>query len=147
MGYNVRIMESDCTLPKKNVEKAFKIMCALNDRNDLKTGGSYPKLTDAPAIGPRKDMWFAWMEWDYSITCKAAKEIFEALGFETEAEDNGDLVITYYDSKCGNEDEFFKAIGKLLKGSIEWVGEDGDRYLWKFGPKGMIEKRGRMVYK
>lgn len=149
MGYYVNIVNSTCTLSKKKADKAYKILCELNNRNDLKNGGSSPRTkedeAEIKAGKPNKTIWFSWMPWNYPETCKTVQEIFEKLGF-TISEDDGFIYINGYDSKTGNEDAFLEAIGKLLRGEIEWSGEDDNKWKNVFGPKGMKTYQGRTVY-
>jgi hypothetical protein len=163
MGYYTNIVNSTCVLPAKNKDKAYKILCDLNNRNDLKTGGLYPQPANPPKNKPYPEKWFSWMDWNYHETCKTVEEIFQALGFDVATEANGDVRIENYDSKTDakymkkgskiyvtgtfNEDVFFKAIAKLLKGEIKWHGEDDSTWKWIFSSKGMKTMRGFTVYR
>ena len=145
MGYHVSIDNSTCVLPKEHWEEAYKRLCALNDKNNLKNGGSYPRSSDYTPDKAHQDIWFTWMEWNYPEICKDVKEIFKMLGFEIEIYDNGDIGILGYDNKIGQEDLFFKTIGDLLKGEIYWTGEDGGKWRWVFSNGRMIEQTGKHI--
>lgn len=146
MGYYVDITNSTAVLPSQNKDEAYKIMCELNNRNDLKTGGHYPRPENLPENVPNEYVWFSWMDWNYPETCKNAQEILEQLGFECEENDEGDIEIYGYSSKSGAEGDFLKSIGHLLTGEIEWQGECGAMWKLQFGPDGMTEKQGKVVY-
>ena len=146
MGYYVHIEESNCMLPAKNYALAYWRMCALNDHDELKRGGS------------RTEKWFSWMDKNYPQTCKNAKEILVELGFEME-ETNDGLTIYGYDNKSGQEELFLAAISDLMvtvigsttpdgddKPFIVWRGEDD--MVWKdfYGEKNVKSLSGRIVF-
>lgn len=124
MGYYVTLEDVNFTIPADNLDAAYEAMCALNvTHDDKKTGGSW-------SGGQQTGKWFAWMDENYPDTCKDAAAIFEALGFEYEVNPEGDLTLTYYDSKAGAEDLFIEAVGKYALGDwyLVWRGEDGDTW-------------------
>lgn len=126
MGYNVRIIRSTARIPAANLQQVYEKMCALNEtHHDQKRGGSW-------SDGRETAKWFSWMDENYPETCANAQEILEMLGFEVEEADNGDLLITGYDSKTGQEDLFLEAITFDAVGIINWVGEDGDCWSTEF---------------
>ena len=144
MGYYVHIEESNCMLPAKNYALAYWRMCALNDHDELKRGGS------------RTEKWFSWMGKNYPETCEDAKDILVELGFDME-ETNDGLTIYGYDSKSGQEELFLAAISDLLitvngmydsghKPFIVWRGEDD--MVWKdvYGEKDVKSLSGRIVF-
>ena len=121
MGYYVYIQQSTFKLPAKDYDAAYEAMCALNQYDDIKRGGSFG--------GPGKDIkWFSWMAEDYPSECSNAQEILEMLGFACVEEDNA-LTIDQYDSKMGQEDLFLEAICPWASGHIVWCGESGDSWM------------------
>lgn len=145
MGYIITIEESTCYLPRNKADKAYKILCDLNFNNKLKGGGRYANEGQTPNNVPHPSRWFDWMDWNYHEKCKDVQDIFEALGFEIE-EDDDKIHIIYYEGKSGSQELFFKAIGNLLRGEIAWCGEDGEKWKWKFGPKGMKVLIGKITF-
>jgi hypothetical protein len=134
MGYYTRTTAVDFTIPADKVDDAYKAVCALNWRNDLKRGGRYPQEPGADDSQPRPDKWFSWMDWNYHETCKELKEVMEALGFEDCSMTEQGFDLGWYDSKTGNEDCFIEALAPFADpGSyINWQGEDSeDRYRWE----------------
>lgn len=140
MGYFVQTTNNDITIKKEHFVKCYEAMCALNDRDDLKSGGSYGG-DGVDARSPRPEgmdhhpaKWFAWMPADYPNKYKTFQEIIDALGFEAEYNDDGDLSAIYYDNKIGSEDHFFSAIAKYIEKDsvIDWRGEDGAEWRWLF---------------
>jgi hypothetical protein len=122
MGYNVEIIRSTAKIPAANLKRAYDKMCALNTtHHGQKRGGSY-------SGGGKTESWFSWMDANYPETCADAQAVLEQLGFYTEFDQQGDLLITGYDSKMGQEDLFLKAIENEASGEIEWVGEDHERW-------------------
>ena len=131
MGYYVRLEESTAVLPKKHQAEAYRRMCALNDNDERKQGGSW---SDG-----QEEKWFSWMDPNYPDTCADAKAILADLGFWFDENEDGDLLFTEYDSKAGQEDLFIFTIGNLMTGYMVWSGEDGDKWRWEFGPDGVKE--------
>jgi len=129
MGFYVTINESDTYILKEHLDAAFKAMCALNhDPKAQKGGGS--------STGEK---WFSWMEADYDKKCSTADQILTELGFYTDLTGEGDLAITDYDNKIGDESQFLDAIAPFVNPDayIIWHGEDGS--FWKWTPKGTLE--------
>jgi hypothetical protein len=148
MGYYTQTTDSHIEIPEKNLDAAYAALCELNNHNELKRGGSYPGLTDAPEDKPRKDKWFSWMDWNYHETCKSVKEILEALGFECEQSD-GTLNVYGYDNKTGDENVFFHTLAPFIPDGqyIEWRGEDGYMYRWEFENGKMLEKEAVITWR
>lgn len=140
MGYFVNITNQNFFVPKENFDAAYKAMCALNDRDDLKSGGSWGGngiTSDNPrpegmTYHPAK--WFSWMPANYPAVCKDFLSILKEMGFEYDLDDSGNLGLVHYDNKTGAEGHFFEAIAPFVQdGSfIEWRGEDGSEYRWLF---------------
>jgi len=140
MGYYVSITNQNFFVPKENFDAAYKAMCALNDRDDLKSGGSWGGngiTSDSPrpegmTYHPAK--WFSWMPANYPAVCKDFLSILKEMGFEYDLDDSGNLGLVHYDNKTGAEGHFFEAIAPFVQdGSfIEWRGEDGSEYRWLF---------------
>ncbi len=142
MGYNVYIQAADFTIPAENLDAAYKAMCDLNARDDLKTGGSW-------SGGQQTARWFAWMDENYPETCKDAVAIFDALGFDnTYLTEDGSLELGEYDSKMGSEEHFLQAVAPFVKAGsyIEWRGEDGEAWKQEFDGKGMRSGSGTISY-
>ncbi len=130
MGYYVQIISADCRILAEHLDAAFEAMKALNHQPGIvKNGGSW-------VGGKQTYSCFSWMDADYDEKCKDAAEILSELGFTTDAADNGDLAILYYDNKTGQEDLFLAAIAPFLNEGayIEWQGEEGSR--WRWTPEG-----------
>lgn len=127
MGYFVSITDAEFLIKKKNLIHAYKAMCALNNIDSLKGGGSWHD-------GKMTERWFAWMPKDYPDEYKTAQEIFENLGFDCQLLTDGDLIITGYDSKVGDEALFIDACSQFVEdGSyMTWQGESGEYFQWRF---------------
>lgn len=142
MGYYVSIEDSTFTIPVENLDAAYEKMCQLNFTvpNRQKGGGSYPGKDKAPNLGPNEHSWFSWMDWNYHQTCSDVSKILNNLGFDTDYDDAGNLLIVGYDSKTGQEDLFLKAISPLAKGYIVWKGEQGEVWGETYGGDQVIVK-------
>ena len=156
MGYYVDISEYDIRIKKENFENAYKAMCELNKRDDLKNGGGGANEYNVGWNDPRPEgldyhpaKWFSWMDANYPATCKTMEDILHSLGFEMlKYDDNGDLIGFYYSSKIGAEDYFFNAIAEYIepKSFVNWRGEDGESWQWYFDNGVMTIRVGKTVY-
>lgn len=132
MGYYIEILESTAAVKGKYLEEAYKAACDLNKRDDLKRGGSYHS-------GKKTASWFSWMDENYPETCKNVQEILEQLGFDTRKKD-GDILITGYDNKSGQEELFLKTLAPYMDGAIVWQGEENERWKHTFKDGNLVEE-------
>lgn len=135
MGYYVKIKESTFRIPAANLDAALVELKALN-HNPLveKRGGHYQ-----PKAG-KTQSFFSWMPHDYDRHVTTAEEVFILLGFETEKDETtGDVLITGYDSKIGQEELFLNAVKHLVTpdSAITWIGEEDE--MWRWTPEGVWE--------
>lgn len=155
MGYFVDGYGS-ITINNTDKVKAHQAMTALNQRDDLKQGGSWGGEHDARNPRPEgyyyhPGKWFSWLDSDYPSKYRSFESVLEHLGFELVslgAVDNGDTTTykLYYSSKTGQQDLFLEAISPYITGEIEWSGEDGNRWKQLFNKRGVTVKTGRVVY-
>ena len=132
MGYFVTTTDVNFSIPKQNLGKAYAALCALNDNDEAKSGGSYgaaalDKRSPRPAgMNYHPARWYAWMPANYPQVCPDTKAVLEALGFDVNVEVSGDVRILCYDSKIGDEHLFVEALAPFVaEGSyICWRGED-----------------------
>jgi hypothetical protein len=140
MGYYIS-GNGSLRIKAENLGKAYEAMMALQEAPDnAKRGGSY-------GGGERTSSWFSWMPQDLR-TLPDTQAVFVALGFETIIDDsNGDLVITCYENKIGQEEVFFAAAAPFIEdGDYEWQGEDGDFWKWEFVGGKMFRLSGQRTY-
>lgn len=139
MGYYV-VGEGTMRIRKENLDAAHAALMALQDApSEAKRGGSYS------AEGRRH--WFSWMPEDLT-TLKTTQEFFEQVGFSCEVDEKtGDLIISDYDNKTGQEEVFVAAAAPFIEdGDYEWTGEDGDFWKWQFREGKMFLLSGRRIY-
>ena len=149
MGYYVNATDSVLRIKQENFDHAYRAMCELNWRNDLKRGGSYgPTRPTTLPDGPNEWIWFSWMPWNYHETLSTMEEILEALGFELDMY-GGELCSVNYDSKTGSEEHFLRAIAPWVEdGSfIVWRGEDGAMWRWLFDNGEMREQTAKIRWR
>jgi len=131
MGYYVTLEGNNAYVRKDKLDEAYKILCELNNHNELKRGGCGTLENRQKIEGPHEDIWFSWMEWNYPETCRDVAAILEQLGFEFEDDGNGGISFLGYDNKTGSEDVFIAALAPVLSSDdgsapwFEWRGEDG----------------------
>lgn len=152
MGYYVSTLGMDLFVPRENFDAAYKAVCELNDHNELKGGGSWPGVPDAPEVGPRPDKWFSWMPWNYNEICKNLTEVMREARFNVTETDEG-LRINFFDGeKAGDEDKFLLALAPFydyFKGVpfAEWQGEEGERWRIEYHQDGTFkELTGKTVW-
>jgi len=139
MGYYVS-GNGELRIKKENLDKAHDALMALQDApNKAKRGGS-----SGGDKAPR--FWYSWMPEDLR-TLTDTKAVFAELGFEVRDDENGDLLISCYDNKTGQEDVFIAAAAPFIEdGDYEWTGEDGIFWLWKFEDGRMFVQQGNRSY-
>lgn len=139
MGYYVSIINSTASIRAQDLDRAYEVLCKLNERDDLKTGRSW-----GGGVAQRH---FAWMSANYPAKNCSAREILEELGFDIDEDEHG-LQILSYDSKSGDEEVFIRALAEagLIHGEIEWVGEEGARWRWVMANNSFTEQVGKVVY-
>jgi len=139
MGYYVS-GSGELRIKKENLDKAHDALMALQDApNKAKRGGS-----SGGDKAPR--FWYSWMPEDLR-TLTDTKAVFAELGFEVRDDENGDLLISCYDNKTGQEDVFFAAAAPFIEdGDYEWTGEDGEFWKWQFTDGKMFLLSGHRIY-
>lgn len=156
MGYYVNGY-GRITIEHDKVDDAYKAMCDLNQRDDLKLGGSWGG-SGLTSDNPRPEgmsyhpaRWFSWMDADYPSKCKDIVDVLCSLGFEVVITETTNYHTAYdlnYDSKIGQEELFLKVIAPYVKeGSIEWKGEDDTFWKNEFVNGKFIHRDGYIVYK
>jgi hypothetical protein len=138
MGYYVN-GNGELRIKAENLAKAYEALMALQDAPDkAKRGGSYS--------ANERRYWFSWMPEDLR-TLTDTKAVFAELGFEVNDNENGDLLISCYDNKTGQEDVFFAAAAPFIEdGDYEWTGEDGEFWKWQFTDGKMFLLSGQRIY-
>jgi hypothetical protein len=136
VGYFIRTEEVKFFLPVSTFDEAYKRMCDLNQRDDLKSGGRHGGENDANSPRPKgmnyhPSKWFSWMQPNYPEMLKTTPEILTSLGFDLDFADDGSIAYLSYDNKIGQESLFLESlVGLIEEGSyIVWRGEDGE--MWK----------------
>lgn len=139
MGYYVN-GNGQLRIKSENLGKAYAALMALQDAPDkAKRGGSA-----GGSAAPR--FWYSWMPEDLR-TLPDTKSVFAELGFEVNDDENGDLLISCYDNKSGQEDVFFAAAAPFIEdGEYEWTGEDRDFWAWEFEGGKMFVRYGKRTY-
>lgn len=152
MGYYVELLQSDVVIPASKLDEAYQAILKLNERDDLKSGGSWPGA-DMPrpeGMDHHPKRWFSWMPADLR-ECGSLRGVLENLGFECDEWDqSGDLQLVSYYSKTGQEEIFLEALAPFILGrydekiaTMEWRGEDGFLYRWVFENGTMRQQEGR----
>ena len=139
MGYYVN-GNGELRIKKENLGKAYEALMSLQDAPPkAKRGGS-----SGGGQAPR--FWYSWMPEDLR-TLPDTKAVFAELGFEVNDNEDGDLLISCYDSKTGQEDVFFAAAAPFIEdGEYDWTGEDGEFWRWQFRDGKMFLLSGQRIY-
>jgi hypothetical protein len=151
MGYCVTSLNVNLFIPRENFDAAFRALCELNDRNDLKGGYRSPEMVNPPATGPRTDRWFSWMPWNYSLTCTSLVEVLEAAQFDVTESEKGLRINCFIGEKMGDEELFLAALAPFYDYSvepfIEWEGEDNAWWRNEYHQDGTVtELIGQLIW-
>jgi hypothetical protein len=153
MGYYVRTTGSNFYVAQSKKNAAYEALCALNQRDDLKTGGSFGGNLSGDSPRPagldhHPSRWFSWMAADYPSKCKDLKQVLEEVGFDVVEDEAGNVTGLHYDSKTGHESLFLSALAPFVRdGShIDWQGEEGEHFRYEFSGGRMLERDGRIVW-
>lgn len=138
MGYMIETIDSTFTIPTANLDETYRRWCELNQRHDLKRGGTLGAGADA-------ERWFSWMEPNYPETCADAQAIAEQLGFTTTLDDDG-LHLWSYANKAGQEDLFLTVVSDLATGIIVWQGEEGERWRETYGDETVTVQHATLTF-
>ena len=127
MGYNITALESTFRIPSENLDAALTRLKDLNHKPGVEKRGY--------SSGPEgiTERWFSWMPADYDKYVTTVEEVLINLGFFTEKnEATGDVLVTGYDSKIGQEELFLNEIADLVDPDsyIIWIGEDYKMWAW-----------------
>lgn len=151
MGYYVNLLENNAIIPTAKLDEAYKILCELNNHNELKRGGSGLFDERQKIEGPHEGIWFSWMEWNYPETCPDAATILQQVGLEFEFIEEG-LSFLFYDGKTGCEDVFIAALTPVLE-SVDsnppyfvWQGEQGETWRQIVIDGEMVVQEGTVVF-
>lgn len=153
MGYYITVT-GNITIKKSDEDKAYKAMCALNQQDELKRGGSWGGEHDARNPRPEgldhhPGRWFSWLHPDYPSICDSFLAVLEHLGFEIRnVNEVGDSTTyeLYYSSKSGQEELFLDACAPYITGETYWEGEDGERWRTIYVDGTSVTQTGRTVY-
>jgi hypothetical protein len=140
MGYYVNTEDINVIVPRDLLEDAYKAVLTLNDRDDLKRGGSF---------GAERKYWFSWMPEDLK-TLPDLKAVFTQLGFEDcDYNEQGDLVLGHYNNKSGQEDIFLYVIAPFVQENSYaiWKGEDDAHWKHEFRDGKMFTYNGEVEVK
>lgn len=142
MGYCMTQAESEFFISAENLDAAFVAACALNQKDEHKSGGSY-------SGGKQTAKWFSWVSADYDKTCQTLVDVLGHWGWDASTDD--DLNITelwFAGDKIGDERHLFEAIAPFVKdGSyVSMMGEDGCQWRWYFDGFHCQEQNGRVIY-
>jgi hypothetical protein len=145
MGYYVSLKSSSASIPKSKEQEALAALHALNERDDLKSGGAWKP------DGTKQRTWFAWMPENLK-ELTTLKDFLECVGFEVVYNSPQDQYnIIGYESKTGAEKVFIWAltpfirqtdVTELAPANMEWQGEDGSQWVWIFQDGKMVEEEG-----
>lgn len=154
MGYYVT-GEGYISVPADKLTDAYNALVELNKHDELKTGGRFGagvsegKPANSTSVAENPNRWFSWMDWNYDEVCSTAEEILQQVGFETEETPDDGLELFGYDSKSGAESHFVNAIAPFVNedSTMEWSGEDGERWRWVFENGEMITEHAVITWK
>lgn len=151
MGYYVDLIEHNAKILNSDLDKAYEILCELNNHNELKHG--YSGLRDKNVEGPNPHVYFSWMDWNYPETCDNVMQIFDHLSFDYDFDGDESLILYGYSDKMGDEQIFLNSLHAIWKPEVEgmpcyhaWRGEDGLMWAFNYDEDGAHEKSARITW-
>jgi hypothetical protein len=143
LGYYITNTDGEFLIPPQNIDAAYRALCALNDRDELKSGGAWggghPDARDARPEGMdhHPARWFSWLPPNYPTTCTNAEEVFTALGFGAYTDEDG-LHVAGYDDKTGDQEHFLAAVAPFCSrlSSLDFRGECGEMWRYSINDEG-----------
>jgi hypothetical protein len=142
LGYYVSVIDARWHIPAENVEAAYRAACALNDRDDLKSGGRYVKgYPDGRPPRPEglnyhPGAWFGNADSNYPDKCADLVEVLTHWGFNAYMSEPGYYVgsvwIEGYDGKSTDEEYLLAALAPFTEEGayLDWHGDDGE--MWRY---------------
>jgi hypothetical protein len=153
MGYNVSSGSNKIFIDGNDLRMLHKALCELNQHDEWKSGGAYGGEHDSRSPRPEgfdyhPGLWYAWMKSDYHHHLHNAVAVLEAVGFDVTQNEFGDIIGLHYDNKTGCEDVFLNACAPFVRSGsyIEFMGEDGDAWRYKFVKGVMYVQRAKIQW-
>lgn len=148
MGYFIEIMESDAYVPANQIEAACRGLESMMQPDEVAKNGQGGSWGD----GERKQVWYSWVDTQQCIDLLAKNDLqgfIEHWGFETYLnQKTGDLEITGYDRKAGDQDYMLHNLAPFIADgtSMKWRGEEGEMWAFVFENGKMLEKSAKVVW-
>lgn len=130
MGYYVTLIETNAYIACEDLERAYDLVCEINNHHTGKVGRGY--MHDTPS--PHEGEWFAWMPWNYPEVHDNVFDVLQEVGFDLGTDASGNLWFRGYSNKTGCEDFFLQALENVLEGMMDeparfvWIGEDHEMW-------------------
>lgn len=137
------IKSSNVIIKEENQEAALEAIKSVNADHTNKIVGSPGEETrpeNSKSVSDDANYWFKWLEWNYDELIHNLEEFFDKLDFGTEKKANGDIEVTDYANKTGDEEFFFRVLAPFINpGSyIKWETDYKSKYRWDFDGKNLI---------
>jgi len=149
MGYTaiIRHITFELTLRQQTTVCSYLARTGFVTNAKYQTGGVYNSNNE------RREAWYVYTDMDdlkYGIETNDLVAVFSAFGYSASCP-VGSTTITdlSYHGDTGDSAWLFDSIAKALpdlKGHIEWVGEEGDRFRWVFKAGEVEESTPRIVW-
>ena len=143
MGYHVSMEISDLIIPAEKIAECLAAINELHTEDNLQNNGR----------GGNSDgkKWYSWVDNPKDADgFKDMKEAITSWRYSGDFDDAGNFMIEYFDGEKwgGDEDCLYRAIAPFVNdgGTIECLGEEGERWRYLFAEGKMTEQTGRTVW-
>jgi hypothetical protein len=140
MGYHVSAT-GGFTITEDQIVPAFQAMCRLNDLDDLKLGGHYPRTERPEGLDHHPGRWFAGLGADYPSTSEDLWYLLDELGFYISGHPGCPVttdsrkpagpydVTVQYDGRMRQEELFLEVLFRFVDTArIEYVGDEHEHW-------------------
>lgn len=135
MGYYINTDEVQVTIKADQLDAALAEMKRINgpEFDHLKNGGSY-------GPGGKTSSWYSWMPESFEDYTNLLDFLTDACFEGSVIDDNGDLVLGFYDNKHGNQDVFLEYLAPFIDAGsyVVWTGEDHEMWRNEFDGEKML---------
>ena len=149
MGYNCTLRYFNCELTpiQQTTICDYLRETGFSVNKGYMTGGSFNSNNE------RREAWYVYADMDdlkYGIETGDLVAVFDAFGYSASCPPGSSTITDLsYHGDTGDSSWLFDSIAKALpdlKGYIEWVGEEGDRFRWVFKAGEVEEATPRIVW-
>lgn len=127
MGYYMHQMSESFMIRKEKQDAAMLAIKSLSGKETIKNSGGRH---------------FSWVDQDFATKYDNLNDMMKAWRWMPEFDEDGNIIrLEFTGEKYGDDDILFEAIAPYVEAGsfIEMLGEEGERWKWKFNGEKCIE--------